>query len=92
MDYSKTSEGQVIGPILLQRQCDACKGDMEPAEWAKIIAGKLNGEGPWFLGCGTRFRWWWGSSAQCPSCGRVYMSDLDSLKRYRVEQEKTCQT
>lgn len=77
---------QVIGPILLQRQCDGGKGDMEPSEWAKIIAIKLQGNGPVFFGCGTRFQWWWGSGCYCPKCGVNYPSILEHLKRYRLDR------
>ena len=83
---------KVVGPILLQRQCDGGKADMSPEEWANIIAARLKNSRSYFPGCGTVFQYYWGSGAMCPTCGRSYLTDMESLKRYRVEQEKTCQT
>ena len=74
---------QVIGPILLQRQCDGGKGDMTPEEWAKCIAARIT-EGAPVQGCGTWFQWYWGMNCVCPTCGRHWTTDLNSLNKYRA--------
>lgn len=80
---------EVIGPILLQRQCDGGKADMSPQEWAKIVAERLKGNPAFHGGCGTRFKWWWGSGAYCPNCGILYVTNLGELKRYRLDVERS---
>ena len=77
---------QVIPPILMQRQCDGGRGDMTPEELAEWTAKRLLGEGRYIWGCGTRFQWWWGSNAVCPTCGMTYLCDIEALKRYRLPQ------
>ena len=77
---------QVIGPILLQRQCDGGKGDMEPSEWAAAIADRLTNGNPSFPGCGATFQWWWGSGCVCPNCGRTWSVTIDAIKRYGIGQ------
>lgn len=77
------SETGVIGPILLQRQCDYGKGDMTEEEWTQVLAERL--EGAPIPACWIVFQWWWGSSCTCPGCGRHFLSGLDELKRYRLD-------
>lgn len=70
-----TMHSDVIGPILLERVCDHEKSRMSAAEWKEFAA-----QYPGHLGCGTRFRWYWGLVCICPNCGWTYLYTLNDLK------------
>jgi hypothetical protein len=78
-------DNQVIGPILLQRQCDGGKSDMTPEQWAEKLARRLLGQPAGFFGCGTWFQFWLGSSCICPTCGRSFSITLNDIERFRVK-------
>jgi hypothetical protein len=75
---------QVISPVLLQRQCDGGKGDMTEEQWADRIAMRLRGEPVAFLGCGTWFQFWLGTSCICPSCGWTYQVTQQDVEKFRI--------
>jgi hypothetical protein len=75
---------KVIGPILLQRQCDGGKDDMTDEQWAEKIALRLQGQPAGFFGCGTWFQWYFGSGCHCPTCGRQFAVTFADIKRFRV--------
>lgn len=75
---------QVIGPILLQRTCDAGQQEF-PEDHADKIARRLKGEPAGYFGCGTIFRWWWGMQCLCPGCGVLYQTKITDIKFYALE-------
>lgn len=74
----------VVGPILLQRQCDYGKAEMTDEQWAQVVAERLNGDRTAIPACWTTFQWWWGSNCLCPSCGRLFAYTIADLERYRL--------
>lgn len=75
---------QVVGPILLQRQCDGGKCDMTEEQWAEKVALRLQGLPAGFFGCGTWFQWYLGMNCTCPRCGHVWAYTIADQKRFRV--------
>ena len=72
--------GEVIGPVLLERECDGGLGDMSEEERAEVIRARAAGEIPRIAACWTRFRWWFGSGCMCPECGRLYNFTMGQYK------------
>ncbi len=83
--YSKkpVKNRRVVEPILLERVCDGGKEEMPAEEYERMKRKGLN------LGCGTRFRWYFGSMAICPNCGRTHLYTMKQLKaeQYVVNKE-----
>lgn len=70
----RAKDGNVIGPFMLERVCDHEKSRMSAEEWQDTIKRTS------YLGCGTRFRWYWGTACVCPNCGWTYLYTLKDLK------------
>ena len=72
----KEKKEEAIKPILLEHVCD-CGASRVTAE--EIAEARVYY--PWaYIGCGTRFQWYWGTNPMCPTCGFVYNVTLDDLK------------
>ena len=69
-------ESASIGPMMFEHTCDGGASRHTPEEVAEVQK-----DYPWmYRGCGTRFRWWWGTPALCPNCGYAYQVNLEDIK------------
>lgn len=78
---------RVVGPILMQRQCDGLKSEMTEEQWAEKVALRLQGQPAGFFGCGTWFQWWWGSGCVCPGCGTTFLVTRQDMDRFHVREQ-----
>lgn len=67
------TKNDVIGPVMLERVCDAGKPRMSQKDRQEYLKYAN------FRGCGTHFRWYLGSTCVCPECGRTYAYSCDDL-------------
>lgn len=70
---------KAIPPVLLERQCDGGRSEMDASDIVRYAAEMTQERGeafmllhPYYPGCGTRFQWYWGMNSVCPMCGRIY--------------------
>lgn len=80
---------KAVGPILLERVCDYGKSELSYGDICCIERDWMEahpGAGRKLWGCGTRFRWYFGSFCYCPYCGHQYIFTLEMLKsgKYNV--------
>ena len=74
---------QPVGPILCERYCDSGRELLKPSEMAAIYKGEVHSS---TLGCGTKFRWYFGMMATCPKCGRHYDTPFsEATKKFFVK-------
>jgi hypothetical protein len=75
VEISKPSD-DAVGPILLEHVCDAGSSRYTTKEIAEM-------KKDWperYLGCGTKFRWYFGMMPICPNCGFHYQLTLEDIK------------
>lgn len=67
---------EAVGPMIFEHTCDRGRSRHTEEE-----AKEIQKDAPWALvGCGTRFRWYWGTQAICPTCGWTYLLSLEDIK------------
>lgn len=66
-----------VGPIMFEHICDngSSRYTTEELEEFKRTYPER------YSGCGTRFRWYFGTMAICPNCGIAYSVSLDDAKK-----------
>ena len=75
---AEKAAGEAVGPMMFESVCDGGASRLTPEQVAEIQK-----EAPWmYRGCGTRFRWWWGTAAMCPICGYQYLVTLEDIKNH----------
>ena len=67
---------EAVGPMMFEHTCDGGASRVTPE-----IVRETQKEAPWmYRGCGTKFRWYWGTNAYCPNCGYCYLVTLEDVK------------
>ena len=79
--YNRMPPGTYVGPVLLERVCDAERPTITVEEMQERLQGS-----PWRFGCGTRFRWYLHATCVCPGCGHTYQYTHEMLaaKKYVI--------
>lgn len=67
---------EAVGPIMFEHTCDGGSSRYTPAEIAEMKES-------WptrYVGCGTKFRWYFGTASMCPNCGFHYLVTIEDVK------------
>ena len=75
---AEKAAGEAVGPMMFEYVCDHGASRCTPEYIAEVQK-----ESPWmYRGCGTRFRWWFGSMPICPTCGYCYQLTIEDIKNH----------
>jgi hypothetical protein len=67
---------EAVGPMMFEHTCDGGASRLTPQRVAEVQK-----DYPWtYRGCGTKFRWYFGTTAICPNCGYHYLLTIEDVK------------
>jgi hypothetical protein len=75
---TEKAAGEAVGPMMFEHVCDHGASRLTPEEVAEAQKEYTGA----YRGCGTRFRWWFGTNAICPNCGWHYLLTIEDIKNH----------
>jgi hypothetical protein len=75
-EIADAKPAEPVGPMMFEHTCDGGASRLTLKEVREVQK-----EAPWmYRGCGTTFRWYFGTLAMCPNCGYAYCVELKDIK------------